>query len=225
MYIRKLIKQLESMSKEEKTILLSVSGGADSMFMANFFLDNYPHHLLGIFHLNHGVQSDNDMFEKFVKNHFKHIGCSKHYYNNNHYFNGILSEKNMRDIRLDCFQTIANKDGKDYDYIVTAHHKNDQVETILLDVIRGVHHSKLGMKEYTPSRFNDSIFWKPFLDFSKQEILRICDSREISYVQDLTNLDENYCDRNFVRNHLIPLLKMRMRNVDKSVLNVIRDEV
>lgn len=96
------------------------------------------------------------------------------------------------------------------DVVLTAHHKDDNVETILINLFRGTSINGLtGMKsiiDYTSD--NRSVkLGKPFLDNTKEEFYLYAEENNVSYIEDSTNKNEAYCTRNFIRNRVVPILK------------------
>ena len=97
--------------------------------------------------------------------------------------------------------------------IVTAHHKNDQVENFLLQVMRGLPiESTIMSKENEKNGF---VRYKPFLDVEKNILINSAKRNNIPWIEDVTNLDTHH-DRNYIRNVLIPSM-MERRNVMKTI--------
>lgn len=85
--------------------------------------------------------------------------------------------------------------------IVTAHHQNDQAESVLMHLLRGS-----GAKGLCGMQKEEEGFWRPLLDINKSEILQYARYQNIPFVQDCTNADDAYT-RNFLRNKIFPLLE------------------
>lgn len=110
---------------------------------------------------------------------------------------------------------------KEFDIVMSGHHEDDQIETILFRFLRGSSPEGLkGMRLFNNYRLNNQVrlFCKPFLNITKNDILFYAKENKITYVEDETNFN-NDSDRNFLRNEIIPKLKDRF-NV-KSVLNTV----
>ena len=104
-----------------------------------------------------------------------------------------------RELRYNWFQDLAKKNN--YDFIAVAHHLNDQVETVLLNLSRGTGISGLtGMKALTGNII------RPLLVFKRKEIVEFAEEYNITWREDLSNLDTKY-KRNKIRHQVIPLFE------------------
>ena len=183
-------------------IAVGVSGGADSMLLLWALKDKQKQigFYFEVIHVNHhlrGKDSENDckFVSEFCKKH--KIPCNvvdvdvkkmKH-------DTKTTLEESARMARYDAFNSVMKKNK--LNKLFLAHHKNDQVETILMHIFRGSGISgAVGMKN------TDTIF-RPLLDLSKDEILKSCNEYGISYVQDLSNSENDY-SRNYLRNVILP---------------------
>ena len=180
--------------------LLAVSGGADSSVLAHLF------HSAGLnfavahcnFHLR-GEDSNRDMCEvqslaqslnvPFFLKEFDTLALQKN--------SGRSVEMMARELRYDWFEEI----GRDYDFIVTAHHANDAAETMLLNLCRGT-----GLKGVASIPEKNGKIIRPLLNFSASEIRTFAQKHNISYVFDYTNDDETI-KRNRIRKSVIPILE------------------
>lgn len=183
-------------------ILLAVSGGKDSVLMAHLFkLAGYQ---FSIAHCNFNLRIDEaQRDESFVKllaatlnvpfyvNHFE----TKKYA----LAQQISTQMAARDLRYQWFNTLSIKNG--YSYIAVAHHQNDSIETILLNLTRGTGIS--GMHGILPKREN---IIRPLLFLSRLQIDEIIEKENIDYVEDSSNKSTNYA-RNKIRLNVIPHLR------------------
>ena len=190
-------------------ILIALSGGADSVFLF-FFLNKFKRRLqinIGCFHLNHnlrGNESNND--EKFcidlaTQNKIEFFSSSK----NIKLFskrNGISLEEAGRIIRYRELEECARKNN--YNKIATAHHLNDNAETVLLNIIKGA-----GLKGLAGIPMKRKNIIRPLLCLSKEEIIKYLDNKKIHYRIDNSNLENDY-QRNYLRNEIIPLIKKNL---------------
>ena len=139
-------------------ILIAVSGGVDSMNLLHF-LHIYQKKLKNrkaVAHVNHKKRPQADEEEIYLKN----------WARDNHIpfytavFKGIFSEKKARDFRYTFFKNIMKEHG--YTALVTAHHANDQAETVFLRLLRGSRLRYLtGIKEI--QEFGNGQLIRPFL--------------------------------------------------------------
>ncbi len=186
-------------------IAVGVSGGADSMLLLWALFDKQKK--LGfemtVVHVNHGIRKGtSERDQKFVEDF-----CKKRKINQISIKIDAkkckLQEKQTleeaaRKLRYKAFYDVMKK--QKLNKLFLAHHKNDQVETILMHIFRGSGIAgACGMCE------NETIF-RPLINLSKQEILKICEEYHIEYVVDETNDDNDYA-RNFVRNKIMPLIE------------------
>ena len=110
-----------------------------------------------------------------------------------------------REARYSFFQSLG------YDKILTAHHSDDNLETVLLHIFTGRSINQI-------PEINKNVI-RPLLDFSKQEIIEYAEQNKIEYVQDESNFGTSY-DRNFIRNKIIPLLDENFAQAKKRILNL-----
>ena len=99
--------------------------------------------------------------------------------------------------------------------LLTAHHENDNVETILMQLFRGTGiHGLTGI----PVRRNDQLnLARPLLSFTKAEIIEYAQSNGLSYVEDSSNEKDDYT-RNFIRNSLLPQMETIFPTVSENII-------
>ncbi|MBE9509836.1 MAG: tRNA lysidine(34) synthetase TilS [Bacteroidetes bacterium] len=180
-------------------VLLAISGGIDSMVMANLFLktDN----TIGIVHCNfqlRGTESDND--EKFVREFAKNSNTpfySKSFDTEKYAEeNKVSIQMAARDLRYEWFEKIRVTEG--YNYIALAHNKNDILETVLLNIARGT-----GLKGMTGIKKKSGNIIRPLLSATRNEIAQYADDNDLSYREDSSNAQIKY-KRNKIRHQIIP---------------------
>ena len=185
-----------------KKILLATSGGKDSMVMVHLFqqLD----YQIGIAHCNfqlRGMESFED--QNFVKEYatahdipvfitqFDTKAFAEDY--------KISTQVAARELRYNWFYELLETEK--FDYILTAHHADDNLETFLINLSRGTGLDGLtGIPEQ-----NDKVV-RPFLVFSQEEIEEYAKLNTIQWREDSSNASDKYL-RNKIRHHLVPLLK------------------
>lgn len=198
----------------QKKFLLAVSGGADSMVLATLFLQLQLE--FQIAHINYKLRGkDSDDDEKLVDNF-----CKK---NNIRLSTYRVTEKDhqpkgsiqlwARNLRYEFFNKILFENP--LDFMVTAHHLNDNLETFLIHLSRGsgIH----GLKAIPEKNGN---ILRPLLEFSKEEIYAYAKENNIQFREDLSNKKNDYL-RNEIRNEIVPkLLKTNehfLENFKKSI--------
>lgn len=179
--------------------LLAISGGADSMVLLHLFKSSDLQ--FEVAHINYklrGVDSDAD--QKIVEEFCKKNNIPFHLYQ--------VSEKDnkpknsiqdwARILRYDFFRQIQKDEN--LDFIVTAHHLNDQLETFI------IHLSKAsGIKGLSGIPANENKILRPLLGFSKQEIYDFAKENKIEFREDLSNQKRDYL-RNKIRHEIVPKL-------------------
>lgn len=182
----------------EHNLLLACSGGSDSMCLVDLMLK--AQYTFSIAHVNYGLrgnESDDDMM--FVVSYCKENNIK--YYTldaKNLIETGNLQEQ-ARNIRYRWFNDLQAIHR--FDATLTAHHMNDQAETILLNITRGTGLDGLsGMSD-----INQNIA-RPLLVFTKKAILNYCIQNGINFRDDSSNNSNKY-SRNYIRNHIITRLE------------------
>ena len=129
--------------------------------------------------------------------------------------NGLSVETAARELRYRCFSDLINSGA--VDKIATAHHAADQTETILLRLARGTGVAGLGG---IPEERGGII--RPLLSVSREYIDEYVAVNNIPYVTDETNFDDDY-NRNYFRLRVIPVIKARYPELDRSITRLTRD--
>ena len=204
------IKQHELFASGNK-ILLAVSGGKDSVLMLHLFKAIGVN--IGVAHCNFNLRADEaQRDENFVKIlaetldlpfHITHFDTKKYAIENK-----ISTQMAARDLRYAWFEEIRAT--HQYDYIALAHHQNDAIETVLINLIRGTGIS--GLHGILPKRGH---LIRPLLFLNSEQIERIVAEENISFVEDSSNLSTNYT-RNKLRIQVIPHLKEINPNLEKT---------
>lgn len=188
--------------KQGDKILLAVSGGIDSMVMAHLFLRR--NHKEGIAHCNfslRGKESDKDeeIVRQFAADNnipFYTIRFETKAYAKK---NRLSVQMAARELRYKWFEEIRGKNG--FDSIAVAHNLNDNIETLLINLIRGT--GLAGMAGIKP--LNNNII-RPLLFATRHDIQTYCDKNNIIFREDRTNADTKYT-RNKIRHLVIPVIK------------------
>jgi tRNA(Ile)-lysidine synthase len=199
-------------------ILLAVSGGKDSVLMAQLFkLAGFN---FSIAHCNFNLRGDesqrDEAFVKLlaavldVKFHVAHFE-TKNFAKEQQ----VSTQMAARELRYKWFEEVR-KDQK-YNYIAVAHHQNDSIETLLLNLTRGTGIG--GMHGILPKR--DHLI-RPLLFLSRHQIDGLIAENNIDFVEDSSNQSDNYA-RNSIRHHVVPVLKELNPNLEETfVQNIIR---
>ena len=194
-----------------KRIGVGFSGGLDSSVLLHSLAASVQDtSKLFAIHINHGVSKDSDLWEKKCKYIAKDLGIS-FYTIKLDLENSKKSEDNLRVARYKIFKEWAQEG----DLICTAHHKDDQLETIFFRLMRGT--GIEGLKGIPTWREDSGLtFFRPFLDFTKKELREYALHNRLNWIEDESNLDIKI-SRNFIRNSVFPLLFKFWPGLGKSL--------
>ena len=210
--IAKYIDNEHLLSKEDK-VIIALSGGADSVALLHVM------HSLGYkceaahcnFHLR-GEESNRD--ETFVHELCKSMQIPLHiiHFETEKYAieNKISIEMAARELRYQWFEEIKKESAANV--IAVAHHQDDSVETLLLNLIRGT-----GLSGLLGIRPQNKDIIRPLLCVNRQDIIEYLGSIGQNYVTDSTNLEDEYI-RNKIRLNLIPLMEEINPSVKKNII-------
>ena len=180
--------------------LLAVSGGKDSTALAHLF--HYHQLNFEIAHCNfHLRDEESDKDEQFVRELAATMG-KRLYVKQFHTLeaqqgSGKSIEMVAREERYEWFETLC----PEADYIVTAHHADDNAETLLLNLTRGT-----GLKGLTGIPTRNGRILRPLLPFTSEEILQYLSENHIPFRTDQTNFSTQY-HRNKIRHEVMPVLR------------------
>lgn len=185
-----------------ENVLLTVSGGLDSVVLSHLF---YTAKLnFDIAHCNFQLrENDSDQDELFVKNIAEQFNVNFHVIKFDtisfQQANGISIQMAARNLRYDWFRTLKQK--YNYKCIVTAHHANDQAETVLLNLTAGT--GLRGVRGIKP-KTNDIV--RPLLEFTRKELETYAEMHQLIWREDISNASVKY-KRNSIRHLVIPELE------------------
>lgn len=199
------------------TVVAGISGGPDSIFLLEL-LKKLPIKIIAA-HVNHQLRKEADGDEEFVKKlcNFPTIIFAP-------LTSDIKSlsqkskqglEETGRKVRYDFFNKLAKK--HQAKFIITAHHADDNLETIILNFARGASLQGLsGMQEMETSNTSTTSLLRPLLTISKTEILDFLRFNKLKFRVDKSNNSLVY-KRNFIRHKIIPLLKEINPNISSTL--------
>jgi len=190
------------MLKPESRVLLAVSGGIDSMVMAHLFRSAGIE--CGIAHCNFSLRGkESDMDEELVKCYAEKNSLPYHSvkFNTKTFAseNGLSVQMAARELRYKWFEEIRDKNG--YESISVAHNLNDNIETFLINIIRGT--GITGLTGISP--VNGRII-RPLLFATRSDIEKYCRKNKILFREDRSNAETKYT-RNKIRHLVIPVMK------------------
>ena len=187
---------------KQHSLLLAISGGIDSVVLAHLLKKGG--FIFALAHCNFKLRGkDSNADETFCKNLAKELEVK---FFSQHFDTAAYCKKNKvsiqmaaRQLRYDWFNQLI-KENK-FDHLITAHHANDVVETIFINLCRGT--GIKGLKGI-PAKTGNIV--RPLLNFTKAEIESFAKKENIKYRTDKSNLENKY-ERNFLRLDVIPKLK------------------
>jgi tRNA(Ile)-lysidine synthase len=187
---------------EGKKLLLAVSGGLDSMVLVHLFQQlDYE---IVVLHCNfqlRGVESFGD--QQFIQEYTSQNGISFSFtqFDTEAFAKDykLSTQLAARELRYSWFyEQLEIQKG---DYVLTAHHADDNLETFLINLSRGT-----GLDGLTGIPAQNDIVIRPLLPFTRQEIEEYATQNKLSWREDSSNASDKYL-RNKIRHHLIPVLK------------------
>ena len=185
-----------------KPVLVGVSGGADSIALLTVLVELGYSCIVG--HCNFHLRGEESMRdEHFTETYARKLGLPfvKVDFNTRDYAaeHHLSVEMAARELRYAWFEEMRCV--HDAQAIAVAHHRDDNVETVLMNLIRGS-----GIRGMSGIRPKNGFVIRPLLPVTRQEILQWLAERQLEYVTDSTNLSAAYT-RNFIRLRVLPLLE------------------
>ncbi|MDO5716947.1 MAG: tRNA lysidine(34) synthetase TilS [Tissierellia bacterium] len=195
----------DAVLSEGGKVLIGCSGGGDSIFLTEMLLqlrEEIPLELL-LVHLHHGLRKEADEEEAFVRSYAQKRGLELIVHRRDI---TQLAEKSRRGIeeegriqRYEIFFEEAKK--REIDTICTAHHLDDDMETVLMNFARGA-----GLHGVAGLQWRKGKLFRPLLSTTKEEILTYLTSHGIAYCTDQSNFDSQY-QRSRIRQEVLPVLE------------------
>ena len=223
MYIKNFIPPHEiTKADPKKPILIALSGGADSTLLAKMLSEYSARYGTPLYaaHINHMIRGDEaDRDENFCRELCEKLSIG--------FFSlkidvpaasrrsGRSLETEARAIRYGFFDKIMRE--KDIHYLATAHNADDNLETLIFNLVRGSGVAGMGgiapIRELSPEsgsnddrKSNEKMYViRPIIKCTKKDILAYCAENDLPYVTDSTNADDEY-SRNRIRLHVVPEL-------------------
>ena len=203
-------KHLNNLDKE-KPVVLAISGGVDSMVL--FDLLKRANYKVILAHVNHHKREQSLIEEEYIKKIAKENNFMVevfHYYHENNNF-----QAEAHNSRYNFFYEVAKK--YNAAAIITAHHYLDNLETIVMNIIKGSNiYGYAGIKEST--LYNDIPVIRPLINIHKNDIYEYAKVNNVTCFEDESNTQDDFL-RNRIRHHVIPLLEKENPNLISSVTN------
>ncbi|KOS05212.1 potassium ABC transporter ATPase [Flavobacterium akiainvivens] len=201
---------------KDKKLLLATSGGIDSMVLVHLFQQlGYD---ISIAHCNfglRGVESDGD--EQFIRNYASqnNIPSFVTHFDTNTFANDakVSIQIAARQLRYIWFEELLQEHG--LDYLLTAHHLDDSIETFLINFTRGT-----GLEGLTGIPQQNGNIVRPLLPFGRTQIEGYATQHNIQWREDSSNASDKYL-RNKLRHHVVPILKSLNGGFEASFTNTL----
>ncbi|WP_298782106.1 tRNA lysidine(34) synthetase TilS [uncultured Polaribacter sp.] len=200
----------------DKKLLIAISGGLDSVVLQHLLSQlNFD---ISLAHCNFKLRGkESDLDEEFIKK------ISKKYSNQIFTINfdtNKFSQKNKlstqiaaRQLRYNWFQELIEK--HNFNYVLTAHHADDNLETFLINLTRGT-----GLDGFTGIPEKNGNIIRPLLPFSREEIFEYANEHKIEWREDASNASTKYI-RNKIRHQIVPILK----EINPTLLNTFSNTI
>jgi tRNA(Ile)-lysidine synthase len=200
--------------KTTDKILLAVSGGVDSMVMLRLFVD--AGYKPAVAHCNFMLRGDASLAdEQLVKTQCENQQTP--FYTTRFDTSRIATERGTsvqvtaRDLRYNFFRQICEQHG--YNKIATAHNANDNLETVLLNLLRGT-----GIDGIDGIPVSADNIIRPLLFASRSTIHDFAIASHVTWREDASNFDDDYT-RNYLRHHVVPHLQTLNPNLETTFSN------
>ncbi|SOS47717.1 tRNA lysidine(34) synthetase TilS [Tenacibaculum dicentrarchi] len=187
---------------KDKKLLIAISGGVDSVVLTHLL--NQLKYDISLAHCNFQLRSDqSDLDEKFIKDLGKELEISvfSTLFETSKYAakNKLSTQLAARKLRYNWFDELLKK--HDFDYVLTGHHADDNLETVLINLTRGT-----GLDGLTGIPAVNRTIVRPLLIFSREKIEKFALENNIKWREDASNAETKYL-RNKIRHQVIPILK------------------
>ena len=221
------------MNLEDTAFILSFSGGIDSSVMASLILEirNQYNFRLAFVHFNHNVHFKSKEMEQYCK---KYCNDNKvDFYCHNLFFK---TKNNFEACARKKRYHILNEMAHDYSYdcIITAHHQEDQLETVYMKNIDGSDWiSQIGIRERMGK------IYRPLLDISKEEIILYANQFHVKWITDQTNSDlsirrnkiryielpKAYKNNLLLKNHLLGICRQSVQKYEETIKKIKKEAI
>ncbi len=210
--LQKLAKHIDEQFPflKEKKLLVAISGGVDSVVLTHLL--HQLHFNISLAHCNFNLRgTESDLDEVFVKELGESLNIQTFttHFNTNEYAvkNKLSTQLAARELRYNWFNSLSQENI--FDYILTAHHADDNLETFIINLSRGT--GLEGLTGIPP--INENIV-RPLLIFPREEIVTFAKNNNIEWREDKSNAETKYL-RNKIRHQITPTLK----ELNPSLLN------
>ena len=206
-----VINYLKSLLKNGDTVVVATSGGPDSMLLVHLLcmVKKVIDIKIVVAHVNHKLRLESEEESAFVKDFAFQNGLIFEYNEIKEYNHDNL-ENEARQKRYEFFGKLVDK--YQAKYLMTAHHGDDLMETILMRLVRGS-----SLKGYSGFKKESGNIIRPLIELTKKDILEYMDKNKFKYYVDASNFSSKYT-RNRYRSVVLPFLKNESEDVHLKFL-------
>jgi tRNA(Ile)-lysidine synthase len=200
------LEELEKLAPPPERYVIALSGGLDSTALARALSDSRQQHgkSLAAVHVDHQLHPDSAKWAKHCEEVAKQFGIE---FLTDVVHVDVKSGKGPEAAARDARYSALHQHVEAGDWLLSAHHQDDQAETLLLNLLRGSGPS--GVAAMRPIReFGDGWLARPLLEVSRDELVNYASDEALNWIEDPSNHEREF-DRNFLRGDVLPLLRSR----------------
>lgn len=208
-----IIDSIQSKLNNEK-VLIACSTGVDSMVLLDVLMKSIRLENIVVVNINHQKRPEADIEEEFIQTFSRenHLTC---YTKKLSHYEGSNFQEWARKQRYAFFYEIAKREN--IKYILLAHHADDNLETILMRMLRSSSlEGYAGIRKEV--KYQDFVIYRPLLEVAKEDIYDYAKQNNLTFFEDESN-QENHYTRNRMRHYVIPALKKENPNLVKAIAN------
>ncbi len=202
-------------SSQKNAYLIAYSGGLDSHVLLHLvatLIKEHPEIQLRSLYVDHGLQEESAAWAKHCQQiasalHIPHLTASLHL--------KIPKGESLEAVARKARYQALGENLREDEVLLTAHHQDDQAETVLLQLLRGAGLDGLAAMPLK-THFAQSEHLRPLLNFSRGQLEEYAKNHALAFITDPSNKEERF-DRNFLRNTIIPLMKQRWPQMGKTL--------
>src|SRR5690554_3171146 len=214
-----LVKKIQlTLPANTSKVCIALSGGLDSRVLfelARQLAEHQPNIQLRALHIHHQLSQFADDWAAFsqVICNTAQVPLSIHQVNTNNFATASLEDRARR-ARYQVFEQELQTN----EVLLQGHHQDDQVETLLLRLLRGA--GTLGLASIPLQRpLGKGLILRPLLNTPRTELLKFAQAADLKWVEDDSNFEVDF-DRNYLRLEILPLLQKRFANTNPNLARV-----
>lgn len=214
MLTAKVFEQLIKYYNNTKTLSIAYSGGLDSSVLLHVMAELRPQFSANVaaIHVNHGLSKNANVWQQHCEQICARLNIPFQAFQvNAHPKTGESPEAAARKARYQVFEKFVREN----ELLLTAHHQDDQAETLLLQLLRGAGVKGLAaMPTYKP--FSNGHLLRPLLAITRKELVAYAQQHQLQWLDDESNADSRF-NRNYLRHRLLPILQERWPMAGKVI--------